>query len=80
MLRAASTIASIGLAVIAIGGSMWAHEALKPAAPPSFADMLDASRLPRMAGAQEARARQTNFDPEMVEMKDVPRPVRATPF
>jgi hypothetical protein len=80
MLRAASVIASIGLVMIAISGTIWAQEAPKPDAPPSFVDMLDARRLPRMAGAQEARARQTNFDPEIVEMKDVPRPVRPTLF
>jgi len=38
---------------IAAGGTMWAQEALKPEAATSFADMPDASRLPRLAGARE---------------------------
>jgi hypothetical protein len=53
MRRAGRVVAFIGVVAIAAGGTMWAQEALKAEAPKSFADTLDASRLPRMAGAQE---------------------------
>ena len=53
MVRAARVFASMCLAAIAAGGTVSAQDAPKPDAPKGFADMLDASRLPRMAGAQE---------------------------
>ena len=53
MPRAGRVVAFIGVMALAAGGTMWAQEAPKPEAPQSLADMVDASRLPRMAGAQE---------------------------
>jgi hypothetical protein len=52
MVRAARVFASICLAAIA-AGTVSAQDAAKPDVPKGFEDMLDASRLPRMAGAQE---------------------------
>jgi hypothetical protein len=53
MPRAGRVVAFIGVMALAAGGTMLAQEAPKPEAPQSLADMVDASRLPRMAGAQE---------------------------
>jgi hypothetical protein len=53
MPRAGRVVAFIGVMALAAGGTMLAQEAPKPEAPQSLADMVDASRLPRMAGSQE---------------------------
>ena len=59
MVRAARVFASICLVAIAAGGAVSAQDAAKPDVPKGFEDMLDASRLPRMAGAQELFAHQS---------------------
>ena len=53
MLKAARVLALTFLAAIAAGGPLSAREAPRPDAPAGFADVIDASRLPRLAGAQE---------------------------
>lgn len=76
MSRVARVFALIGLIGIAAGGPASAHEAPQPEAPKGVADMLDASRLPRMAGAQEMFAGKSTA--AFIVLESVPQAAEAT--